>query len=111
LRAEHHAVDNEGILFAEQLREADHAITAFERIVFGDLSAARKSAAERSHALDVPSELDLFREESVAGLAIFGALAGEVRLVLRGKLCRRDEVGVVGHSILLDEDVTCQHPF
>jgi hypothetical protein len=51
--------------------------------------------------LDVAPELDLLREERVAGCAVFGALAGEVRFVPCGKLCCGNEDGVVGHSVFL----------
>jgi hypothetical protein len=39
LWAEHHAVDNERFLVAEELREANCAVGAFEGIVFGDCTA------------------------------------------------------------------------
>ena len=54
---------------------------AFKCIVFRDFAAGGKGAAERGNALDVTAELDLLGEESVAGLAIFGALVGEVRFI------------------------------
>jgi hypothetical protein len=105
LRAEHHAVDHEGVLVAEELSEADRAVMAFEGIVPGDTAAEGKGAAECGDALNVAPELDLLGEEGVAGLAVFRALVREVRLVLSGEFCCRDEDGVVGHSVLLDE--TC----
>jgi hypothetical protein len=109
--AEHHAVDNEGVLVPEERREADHAVTAFKGIVFGDYAARRKGAAQGGDALDVAPEIDLFSEENVASLAVFGALVGEVRLVLCGEFCSGDEDGVIGHSVLLDEDALCKRSF
>jgi len=106
LRAEHHAVDNEGVLVAEELRDADRAVMAFEGIVFGDSAAGGKGTAECGDVLDVAPEFDLLGEEGVASLAVFGALVGEMRFVLCGEFCCGDEDGVVGHSVLLDE--TCQ---
>jgi hypothetical protein len=103
LPTEHHAVDNESVLVAEELRDADGAVRAFENIVFGDSTAGRKGAAECGDALDVAPEFDFFGEERVAGLAVFGALVGEVRFVVCGEFCYGDEEGVVGHSVLLNE--------
>ena len=74
---------------------------AFKSIVFGDLAAGGKRTAECGDALDVAPELDFFGEEGVAGLAILGALVGEVGLVLYGEFCCRDEKDIVGHSVLL----------
>jgi hypothetical protein len=102
LRAEHPAVDDESVLFAEELREVDRAVLAFEGIVFGD-SAPGGRAAESGDALDLAAELDLLGKESVAGLAVFGDLVGELRFVPCREPCCED--GVVGHSVLLDE--TC----
>jgi len=104
LRTEHHAVDDEGVLVAEELRDADRAVMAFEAIVLGDSAAEGKGAAECGDALDVAPELDLLGEEGVASLAVFGALVGEVRFVFCGEFCCGDK-DVVGHSVLLDE--TC----
>jgi hypothetical protein len=103
LRAEHPAVDDESVLFAEELREVDRAVLAFEGIVFGDSAPGGKGAAESGDALDLAAELDLLGEKSVAGLAVFGALVGELRFVPCREPCCED--GVVGHSVLLDE--TC----
>jgi hypothetical protein len=102
LRAEHHAVDNEGVLVAEELRDADPAAMAFEAIVFGNSAAGWKGAAKCGDALDVAPELDVLGEEGVASLTVFWALVGEGRFVLFGKFCCGDE-SVVGHSVLLDE--------
>ena len=55
----HHAVDNEGVLVAEELREAYRDVMAFEGIVFGDFAAGGKGATECGDPLDVAAELDL----------------------------------------------------
>jgi hypothetical protein len=102
LRAEHHAVDNEGVLVAEELRDADPAAMAFEAIVFGDSAAGGKCAAKCGDALDVATELDLLGEEALRAWRYSGLSLGEVRSVLCGEFCCGDEDGVVGHSVLLD---------
>jgi hypothetical protein len=89
--AKHHAVDNEGVLVAEELREAYRAIMAFEGIVFGDYTAWRKSAAQGGDTLNVTPELDLLGKQGVAALAVFAALVGEVRFILCGEFHCGDE--------------------
>ena len=72
---------------------------AFEGIIFGDSTAGGKGAAECGDALDLAPELDFFSEEHVAGLTVFWAFVGEMRFVLCGEFCCRDEDGAIGHSV------------
>jgi hypothetical protein len=95
LRAEHHAVDNEGVLVAEELRDTDRAVMALEGIVFWNSAAGGKGATECGDALDVASEFDLLGKEDVASLAVFRVLVGKVRFVPCGEFCYGDEDGVV----------------
>jgi hypothetical protein len=106
LRAEHHAVDNQSVFVAEDLRKADRAIMAFEGKVFRDFTAKGKGAAKCGNALNVTPELDLFGEQRVASLAVSGALVRKLCFIPCGELYRRNENGVVGHAILLGE--TCR---
>jgi hypothetical protein len=82
LRAEHHAVDKEGVLVTKELREAYRGVLGFEGIVSGDFAAGGKGATECGDPLDVAAELDLLGEEGIASSAIFGTLVGEVSFVL-----------------------------
>jgi hypothetical protein len=88
LLAEHHAVDNEGVLVAEELRDADRAVMASEGIVFGDSASRGKGAAECGNALDVAPELNFFGEEDVTSLAVFRAGWGSALCSLRRVLLR-----------------------
>jgi hypothetical protein len=101
-RAEHPAVDDESVFVAAELRKADRAVLAFEGIVFWD-TASGEGRAECGDMLDMAAEFDLLGKEGVAGLAVFGALVGEVRFVHCGEFCCGCEDGVVGHSVLLDD--------
>jgi hypothetical protein len=101
MRAEHHTVDNEGVLVTEELRETYRDVMAFEGIVFGDFAAGGKGAAECGDPLDVAAELDLLDKEGIASPAILGSLVGEVGFVLCREFHCGDEDGVVGHSVLL----------
>jgi hypothetical protein len=110
LRTKHHAVDNEGVLVAKELREAYRAGGAFKEIVFGGFAARRKVTTECGDALDVASQLDLLGEEKIASLTVGGALVGEMCFVLCRKFRCGARGGGGGHSVLLDE-APCERSF
>jgi len=91
LRAEHEAVGDERVPFAEKLRQPDLAFDAVENVVLGGLAARRQLAALRRDALDLAPQLELALQEPVARGAISGTLVGEVhlRLLFGGKVPRR----------------------
>src|SRR6202035_3382725 len=88
LRAVHEAVDDEGVLpLGEELRQADlprAATTAagLEQVVLRHLAAQGQAPALRRHGLDAAPQLDLRRQQLVAGLAVGRALSRESDRVL-----------------------------
>jgi hypothetical protein len=76
---------------------------AFEGMIYGNLTAGWKGAAECGDVFNVTPEFDFFGEECVAGRSVFWALVGKVCLVLCGEFCGRGEIRVVSHWVLLDQ--------
>ena len=112
LRPEHVAVDDEILLVAEQPGEIRRAVLANEAVVARHLSAGRQRTTLLRHPLDMPPELDLLRQQGIAGAAIFGAFVGKAdvvcfrqlgcgfqhRRVIHGKFLSRSEAAVMRGS-------------
>src|SRR5262249_41537577 len=91
LRAVHHAVDQQGLLVAEELREVCRAGLGDKLEVFENFSTGRQSTTLRRNALDLAAQLDLIDKKSIAGRAIAGAFIGKMSCICSGKLLRGDE--------------------
>ena len=81
LRPVHVAVEDERLLVAEQVGEADLAVLALEAVVAGDLAARRQLAALLGHPFDLPAKLDLLGQQRIARLPVVVALIGKMGLL------------------------------
>src|SRR6185312_11332093 len=66
LRSEHVAVDQQSLLAAEQVGEADRPGLALEPVVLDDLATWRQGPALLGYAFKVTSQLDLFDQQGLA---------------------------------------------
>ena len=73
------------MLVAEEVSDAGRAVLADELVELGEHAAGREAAPELGDALDVATKFNLFGEQSVASLAVLGALVGEAGGVLLRK--------------------------
>src|SRR6202030_1822902 len=80
LRPEHVAVDDQRLLVAEQIGERRRSPFTLEYIILFALAARRQGAALLGDTLDVAAKLDLFRQQRLAGTAIFGAFIGKPKI-------------------------------
>ena len=99
LRGEHHAVDQQSVFVAEELRKFGGAGGGGEFKVLRDFAAGWESAALLGDAFEVAAEFDFFSEEFIAGGAVFGGFVGEMRFVGDGELRRGCEHCGVGHFV------------
>ncbi len=85
LRAEHVAVDAEGLLVAEQAGEIDGPLLALEPVVACYLPARRQGAALLGHAFEMAAQLQFLGQQRRAGGAVFRALVGKPNRAARGE--------------------------